>query len=87
MLQYQNLKCNFWTFCFFLSPFEDSEDSLEEDDYNSEEIVSTESLSVAKKSCLDLFFVDNLPKMSSFNERLQEKVEKWKDDMFIEWAK
>ena len=70
-----------------MSPFEDSEDSLDKDESDSEEIVSTESLSDAKKSFLGFIFVDILPEISSFNEWLRIKIEKGKDDMLIEWAK
>ena len=71
-------------FLNFLFPFEDIEDSLDEDVSGCEEMVSTESLFDAKNSLLDFFFVDDLPEISSFNERLRIKIEKQKDDMLIE---
>ena len=71
----------------FLFPLEDNEDSLDKDESDSEEVVSSESLSDTKNSFLDFFFVDNLPKTCSFNERLREKIEKQKDKMLIEWTK
>ena len=60
-----------------MSPFEDSEDSLDKDESDSEEIVSTESQSDAKNSVLDFFFVDELPEISSFNKQLLKK--RWYD--------
>ena len=54
-----------------MSPFEDNEDSLEKDESDYEEMVSSESLSDTKNSFLDFFFVDDLPEISSFNEQLQ----------------
>ena len=70
-----------------MSPFEDNEDSLDEDESDCEEMISSESLSDTKNSFLDFFFVDDLPETSSFNERLREKIEKQKDKMLIEWTK
>ena len=62
-------------------------DSLDKDESDSEDIVSTESLSDVKNSLLDFFFVDDLPEISSFNEWLLVKIEKQKDYMLIEWTK
>ena len=77
----------FFELFVFLSPFEDSEDSLDKDESDSEDIVSTESLSDVKNSILNFFFVDDLPEISSFNEWLLVKIEKQKDYMLIEWTK
>ena len=76
MHEYQNLKFIFLNFLFLLSPFEDIEDSLGKDISDCEEIVSFQSLSDAKDSFANFFFVDDLPEISSFNEQFQEEIEK-----------
>ena len=77
----------FWTFCSFFSLFDDYEVSLDKHESDSEEMVSTESLSDAKNSFLYFFFVDDLPEKISFNERLRVKIEKQKVNMLVEWTK
>ena len=70
-----------------MSPLDDIDDSLDKDVSNSEQMNSSQSLSDVKDSLLDFFLVEDLPNKSSFNEQLREEIEKWKDEMFIEWTK